>query len=630
MFERPPTPRNRATGRLAALCACALLIAGSPAGASRGESQEIKDPYYGEVLFYFYQQQYFSAITDLLTSQQFQRISHHGDEAELLLGGMYLSYGLHREAGRIFQRLIDAGAPPPIRDRAWFYLAKIRYQRGYLTEAEDAIGRIHDALPGELEEERQLLQAQLLMAREDYRRAAEVLAHMHGRSAWAEYGRYNLGVALIKAGDNAAGMALLEKLGSQHEAGEELKSLKDKANVTLAYIYLRDNAPAPAQTRLERVRLDGLLSNKALLGMGWAYSAQNQYDRSLVPWTELHRRQVIDPAVQESLLALPYALGHLGAYQQSLQEYEAAIGVFSTEMERIDDSIVSIREGKMIDAILRHDPVNEMGWFWRMRQLPDAPESRYLVHLMAGHDFQEALKSYRDMRFLAQNLDHWAETISVYDDMLATRRMAYAKELPVVRREERARDLAALTARRDRYAAELTRIETTDDVMALANDRERQLQARLDKVEVELERLAGHAEVSEARDMYRLLRGLLHWDVASDYRPRLWQAKKDLKQIDGELAQTRERQEALRRAQVDAPKSFEGYGARIVQLRGRIAGLQARVRAMSSAHARYLEDLAVAELTTQKERLAAYLTQARFAVAQMYDEASSAGREVGK
>lgn len=628
MFERPPTSRNRQTARRAALCACALLAAGGTAGASRGESQQVKDPHYGEVLFYFYQQQYFSAITSLLTSQQFQRINHHRDEAELLLGGMYLSYGLHREAGRIFQRLIDAGAPPEIRDRAWFYLAKLRYQRGYLTEAEDALGRVRDALPGELEEERQLLQAQVLMARQDYRDAAVVLGRMHGRSAWAQYGRYNLGVALIKAGDSAGGMALLEEIGRQPAAGEELKSLKDKANVALAYTFLRDNAPAPAQAHLERVRLDGLLSNKALLGMGWAYSAQNQYERSLVPWTELHKRPAIDPAVQESLLALPYALGHLGAYQQSLQQYEEAINAFSNEMERLDDSIASIREGKMIAGILQHDPSNEMGWFWRLQQLPDAPESRYLVHLMAGHDFQEALKSYRDLRFLAQNLDHWANNIGVYDDMLATRRQAYAKQLPVVRQDERARGLAALAARRDRYAAELARIENADDVMALADDKERQLLARLDKVEAELTRFGAREGVSDARDKYRLLRGLLYWDVSSDYRPRLWQAKKELKEIDRELAQTRERQEALRRAQVDAPRSFEGYAARIAQLRGRIAGLQSRVQAMSSAHARYLEDLAVAELTTQKERLAAYLTQARFAVAQMYDEASNAGREV--
>jgi hypothetical protein len=109
--------------------------------------------------------------------------------------------------------------------------------------------------------------------------------------------------------------------------------------------------------------------------------------------------------------------------------------------------------------------------------------------------------------------------------------------------------------------------------------------------------------------------------------PRLWQARKDLKAVDANLAETRARREALMRAQVDAPGAFENFAARIVQLRGRITQLQSRVQAMSSAHGHYLEELAVAELAAQKERLAVYLTQARFAVAQMYDEASNTGRE---
>ena len=628
MNQRPPTPKTRLTTLVAALCACAMLGASAYVDARRSESQQIKDPHYGEVLFYFYQQQYFSAITNLLTAQQFNRINHHRDEAELLLGGMYLSYGLHLQAGEIFQRLIDAGAPPEIRDRAWFYLAKIRYQRGYLAEARDAISRIHDTLPGELEEERQLLQAQLLMESGDYRQAAEILAHMRGQSVWAQYGRYNLGVALIRAGDSSAGTALLEEIGRQPAADEELKSLRDKANVALGYAFLRDAAPARAQARLELVRLDGLLSNKALLGVGWARSAQNQNEQSLVPWTELQKRNVIDSAVQESLLAVPYALGRLGAYQQSLQQYESAIAVYTNEMARIDSSMTAIRSGKMVEAILQHDSTNEMGWFWRMRAVPDAPESRYLIHLMAGHDFQETLKNYRDLRFLAQNLDYWTNNVGVYGDMLATRRLAYAQRLPKVLQDERSRNFAELPARRDRYAAELARIEAADDVMTLANDKEQQLLARFNRVESTLKRLAGQENVSAAQEKYRLLHGLLFWDVVSDYKPRLWQAKKDLMTLDRNLAETRTRREALLRAQVEAPKSFENFSARIVQLRDRITRLQSRVQAMSSAHGHYLEELAIAELAAQKERLAAYLTQARFAVAQMYDEASNAGREV--
>jgi len=615
------------TARLVALCACALLTAGAHAGTSRGQLQEVKDPHYGEVLFYFYQQQYFSAISKLLTAQQFQRIGHHRDEAELLLGGMYLSYGLHREAGAIFERLIDAGAAPEVRDRAWFYLAKIRYQRGYLAEAEDAIARIRETLPGELEEERTLLQAQLLMARQDYRQAADVLGRMHGQSVWAQYGRYNLGVALIRAGERDAGMALLDKLGHTPAAGEELKSLKDKANVALGYAFLRDGFPDHAQARLEQVRLDGLLSNKALLGVGWAQSALNRHEQSLVSWTELQQRNVIDSAVQESLLAVPYALGRLGAYKQSLRQYEDAIAVYTNEMARIDASIGAIRSGKMVDGILNHDATNEMGWFWRMQDVPDAPESRYLILLMAGHDFQEALKNYRDLRFLSQNLDYWTNNIGIYGDMLATRRQAYAQRLPQVLQDQRSINYSELAARRGRYAAELTRIENEDDVMGLANEKERQLSARLRKTEENLKRLATREDMSEARDKYRLLHGLLFWNVSSDFKPRLWQARKELGALDQQLAESQARQDALRRAQADMPKLFEGYAVRIERLRGRITQLQSQLQVRTAEQGHYLEELAVTELAGQKERLASYLTQARFAVAQMYDQAATAGRE---
>ncbi len=622
-----PIHRIRLAGLFLLALACAVPAIAAHGQPRRGESQEIKDPHFGEVLFYFYQRQYFSAITNLMTARHFERLPHHGDEAELLLGGMYLSYGLHSQAGEIFQRLIDAGAPPAIRDRAWFFLAKIRYQRGYPVEAEDAVARILGTLPGELEDERKLLQANLLMARKDYRQAAEVLTRMHGNSVWAVYGRYNLGVALIKAGDNDNGAAFLERVGREPVNDEELRSLRDKANVALGYALLRAGAPARARSHLEQVRLNGLLSNKALLGVGWAQSAQNRHEASLVPWTELQQRNVVDPAVQESLLAVPYAFTRLGAYRQSLEQYEKAMASFTNEMARIDGSITAIRSGKMVDGILRHDPASEMGWFWRMQQLPDAPESRYLVRLMAGHDFQEALKNYRDLRFLAYNLDRWKKNISIYTDMLETRRFGFERRLPQVLNAERSRNFSRLPAERDRLAVELERIERDDDIMALANEKEYRLLQRLKRVEQSLDGAAGYGDMTAARDKHRLLRGLLVWDVSSDYPTRLWEAKKDLKDLERGIAETDARREALARAQREAPRMFEDFEARIARLRNLISQLQTEVLAMSSAHGRYLEELAVAELTAQKERLAIYLTQARFAVAQMYDEASSPGKE---
>ncbi|HYA65969.1 MAG TPA: hypothetical protein VEE84_04735, partial [Burkholderiaceae bacterium] len=153
----------RRTARIAVL-ALAATVAGagvfaSPVAIAADSEHLIKDPHYGDSLFYFYQQRYFTALTTLMVSQYFGRVSHHEDEAEILRGGLYLSYGLHREAAEVFARLIDKGAPAPVRDRAWYYLAKIRYQRGFLEQAQDALGRIKGPLPADLEEDRWLLGA---------------------------------------------------------------------------------------------------------------------------------------------------------------------------------------------------------------------------------------------------------------------------------------------------------------------------------------------------------------------------------------------------------------------------------------------------------------------------------------
>jgi len=605
-----------------------LLAAPAVHGTARStEWREIKDPHFGEVLYNFYQQKYFSAITNLMVAEHFQRVAHHQDEAELLRGGLLLSYGLHLEAGRIFQRLIDAGAPPDVRDRAWFYLAKIRYQRGYLTEAEDALTRIKVGLPGELEEERVVLHAYLLMRQQRYPEAVAILSQVRGQSEWVTYARYNLGVALIKNGQRESGVTLLEEVGRMPAANEEMKSLRDKANVALGYAFLREQTPVQAKSYLQRVRLDGLLSNKALLGVGWADSAQEKYQQSLVPWLELRKRSVIDAAVQESLLAVPYAFGQIGAYKQSLQHYEEAIALYHRETERLTASIQAIRSGELTRNILRQDIGDEMGWFWHLKELPDAPESRYLVHLLASHDFQEAFKNYRDLRYLLHNLEEWSRNTGIYDDMMATRRRAYEERLPRVLESRRTLSLADLQSTREAYAREVARIEAENDATALATEGEQAQFSRLQRVEDQLSRFANRDDLQSARDKFRLLRGLLHWQVATDFKPRLWQAKKSLKELDQALDEAGRRRVALQRARAEAPKGFEGYDAHIKSLRQRLTQLQVRTVLVAREQERYLEDMAVAELELQQQRLATYTTQARFAVAQIYDRAAKQSGE---
>ncbi len=298
----------------------------------------VESPHYGDSLFYFFQGRYFTSVTVLMTSQQFGRMAPHDDEAEILRGGLFLSYGMHREAGEVFAKLIERGAPQPVRDRAWFYLAKIRYQRGLYAESEDALGRIEKRLPGALEEDRALLQANVLMARGKYAEAIKVLDALAKGPNASSYVRYNLGVALVRSGDLTRGTTLLDEVGKLPATTEEYRSLRDKANVALGFASLQEGRGEQARAYLERVRLSGMFSNKALLGFGWASAAQGQMKSALVPWSELATRDPSDAAVLEAQARRALRLADLGANAQALELYQDAIGAFDRESVNLDKS----------------------------------------------------------------------------------------------------------------------------------------------------------------------------------------------------------------------------------------------------------------------------------------------------
>ncbi len=609
----------------------AWLAAGVPgavAGAEAPPLQPIRDPHYGDTLFHFYQDHYFTSITTLMTSQHFNRVAQHADEAELLRGGMLLSYGQHKEAGEIFTALLDKGAAPPVRDRAWFYLAKIRYQRGFLAEAEDAIARVKDQLPAELEEERGLLHANLLMARADFAGATDILKAMTAGRKEANpaspYVRFNLGVALIRAGDTKGGSALLDELGRAPAPDEELRSLRDKANVALGYAALQDDKPETARSYLERVRLTSLHANKALLGFGWAALAMKQPRQALVPWAELGQRDIGDAAVLEARIAVPYAYAEIGAYGQSLTQYNDALAVFEREATNLDQSIAAIRGGKLVDGLLQSNPGDQMGWFWSIKELPEMPHGGHLSQVLAQHEFQEGFKNLRDLRFLAQNLVEWQDKLGVFDDMLANRRKAYAERLPQIRAKAGETGLDAQQKRRDGLASELMRAEEQADGAAFVDAREQDLQQRLARVQAILQSSAASTdpELVGARERAARVAGALTWQLAQAQAARLWEAKKNLRDVDAQLTQARGRDAALAQAQTDEPTRFDAFAKRIAALDPNIKALLPRVVALSSEQQQAVQDIAVAELTRQKERLAGYTLQARFAVAQLYDRAN--------
>lgn len=604
---------------LGALLAIPGLADDAPARDINNEPTVVRDAHFGEVLFYFYQEDYFPAIVRLLAAQQQQQVANHVDEAELLLGGLYLSYGHHLRAAEIFEELLADNVNPEIRDRTWFFLAKIWQQRGYLEQAESALANISDPLTGSMDAERRMLQAQLMIDSGRYDRAVEMLSDWRDKTEWSSYARFNLAVAMVRGGEVDAGAGILDALGQMDPYTEELSSLRDKANLALGYAYLQADRPQLAKPPLQRVRLEGPFSNKALLGVGWADAEAEDYSRAIVPWMELKDRNLLDPAVQESMLAIPYAMAKLDSISQAADYYVNAIEAFYEESSRIDSMIGLLESGAVFDKLLAEDARSTTGWNWTLDELPEGPESRYLFHLLSTNEFQEGLKNYRDLVYLARNLDDWRGSVDVYRNMLDTRELAYRQRLPRVRGNLDAADIDALIARKLDLDARLNNIERDHDIIALASRRESALWEEIATIE---QSRAANADIPEAeavRDKVRLLKGVLQWDLEREFKGRLAGLKREVRETGEALVQTQRARRKVDESMRNEPLLFESFAQRVNGLSPRIDSTSARVRAALQEQRAFLQSIAVGELLAQKRRLGVYTVQARFALAAIYD-----------
>ncbi|HEY2419068.1 MAG TPA: hypothetical protein VGH84_14185 [Steroidobacteraceae bacterium] len=609
------------------LCALLAGVGLTPAQAAHKSdpnklpSIRVQDLHYGEVLFQFYSGQEFQALTELEAFSQWHRMPHHAADADLLAGGLYLELGMHNEAGRRFERLLTDNIPVGVRNRAWFYLAKIWYERGYYERSEQAIGRIQGTLDTQLEAERVHLLVNALMRQQRYDDAIALLRGWHGPADWMAYAGFNLGVALVRAGRLPEADPILTSVGTLNTSSDELLNLRDKANLALGFAYLQADQSAKARAPLERVRLNGPYSSRALLGDGWAHAAQGEYRAALTPWLELRQRNLLDAAVQESFLAVPYAFSKLNANGQAADYYESALSSFASESDNLDSAIANIQQGHMLDDLLGDDKDARYGWFWQLKALPDSAQSRYLYSILADNDFQEGLKNYRDLAFLQGTLRHWDDSMEAFAAMIETRQRAYAERLP---RADALLNSDTQTRLRDARVAvgsQLDAAETGNDVAALGTPTEREQWAHLARLADVLASMPPGSERDAARDKLRLIKGVLYWRLDASFKERAYEQRHSLRELDAALDELQNRWVRVQQARATVPNDTGEYAVRIAALAVRVQAMHKRLEQSSQQQSKYLDELAESELRAQKQRLDAYALQARYALADIYDRA---------
>jgi len=592
---------------------------------------DLRDLYFGEALYQAYQGQYFDALERLdaelaqhhrVDEPQLDSLQYHIRQADFSVGDFELRYRMHLRAGRAIKAVLDADVEQPVKNEAAYRLARIEFQKDQPEDALHALERIQGTVPDTIKDDIEFLRANVYLALGRPADAAEVLRRLQGAESLKGFAAYNLGIALLQSGHGPEGLRQLDKAGQIDTRETATAAIRDKSNMVLGSAMLRSEDYAHAQLAFDRVRLEGPYSNRALLSTGWAELSAHDYQKALVPWGMLIRRDPTDAAVQEARLALPFAYSKLRVYGRAAALYGEALDSFGKELEKVDVSMRSIRGGNFLKALVREEIKQDNVWVVRLRTLPDTPETFYLTELMASNDFQTALQNYLDLEDLHRRLIAWQSGFDAFTDLIRLRRANYEPLLPQVDAHFKELDaqMHLRLEQRDLLEKRLHDILTAPRPALLATADERVALERLQKLETALKHASGpEGAAQQARVQH--IKGVLTWRLYTEYPERLTQAHKDLHELEEDTQILQAQYSGFVRARQAAVHSYAGYDQSIQRLRTRVAEALERVDTLLARQGHVIEAVAIDELNIRRQRLEAYQVQARYAVADSYDRA---------
>jgi len=613
----------------AALTGLLALVSTSASAAEDG----LRDLYFGEALFYANQGEFFEALERLdaelgqyygLDEPTLDTLHFHVGDAEFSVGDFELSYRMHHRAGRAITAVLEGDVDDIVRNEAAYRLARIHFQKNQPDDALLALARIDGRVPPDIADDIEFLRANIYLATGRPEEAAEVLRSLQNSDSLEGFAAYNLGIAMLQGGRENDALEQLDRAGQLGMADEGGLSIRDKSNLVLGTLLLESDRYTDALNSLDRVRLEGPLSNQALLSAGWAAFYAETFERAIVPWSILAERDPTDASVQEAMLSLPYAYSQLNIHGRSAVLYGQALDSFGQELQKLDASIESIREGKFLEALIREEIRQNRDWVILLRSVPETPETYYLTELLATHDFHTSLQNFLDLEDLRAKLQSWQSSFDAFEDMIQIRRQYYEPLLPDIDQQFRELD-SRLRLRQEQHKLLEQRLQsllTAPRPEFLATVEERQLGEQLDRIEQDLE-IDSSQQAAELRKRAARLRGLLIWDVRTAYHERLTEFSQHLGELMSAMDVAAEQYESFVRIRQAALHSYEGYEIPIRRLRTRVREAAERVQLLMARQGRVLELVAINELVKRRDRLENYQDQARYALADSYDRATA-------
>jgi len=538
---------------------CCLLLPSLALSAER-----LRDLKFGTILFDYHQQNYFNSLIGYEVAKARGELQNQRNEARLLQGGMTLSYGLPQQAEAIFLELLEQQVSKPDQNKAWFYLAKLYYQKGETDKAAATLSQVNGEIPDEIVREYNYL-ATLINIKNDHLEVAGNSIDMIAKgSVYEPYLRFNLAASQLAAGnlsDSESNFKRVIRYADSH-SDEEFVVLADRAKQALAHVDINQGDLLAAWQDLQNVRTTGLYSNRALLSYGWTAIKLERYTQAIPALKALDRRSISIAEVQEAKVLLAHLYEQQGAHRTALKQYLLAEKAFAQGVDAIAGARRVIAGQRIPQEFVRNleAMMDETDWYGSEPSLDYNKLTPFLIELMSSNPFHIVIKELRDLYALQDNLSYWRRQANEHQLIIRHRQQGWSSE-----------SLAKFVSRH---------------------------QQRKDQMEIMVSELELHSVALNVEEQQR-------------FEPMLEAVRDDFDQMEKMLKKIKRIEKPYRES--------EEKLAWMAELHNRIDIKLARVNGLIKKLENVMRKVVNAELDKHEERMKYYWAQARLGKARLYD-----------
>ncbi|WP_230707379.1 hypothetical protein [Marinobacter adhaerens] len=618
----------------------------APAQADEPQPERAEDLRYGWVLYEYHQGNAFEALTQLAVAREQGGIDGHGDHPALVEGGLMLSWGMTREASRLFTELLGADGAgstlsTDVRNQAWFYLGKVFYLEGDHDLASENLERVDGDILAEanhdLFREWIYLRARLAMMSSrfgDESELASLRAKLEDTDIWSLYLRYNSAVSALAAGDAVTAeaelqalIAIIEQSTDSAEPEAEREGLLGRARLSLARLYLRDNQFDAALGVLGDMPLNGVFADQALFDYAVAAAGQGRPERALDALDTLSNRDLFLPWRQQVPFARAYVLEQMNRPQQALPAFKQAADHYQARIEELNNIRNRLSEENLMaqldfsrdsDGILTDS-------YGRLRV---QPVDFGMAEVLASETFQQALAElnelYRMQSFVAERQSRF-ESFRV---MLETREQQRQVRIAQTRRALENQQANQWQQLHQEFSEKISEALTEEDAGFFMTSEQKALRDKLDEVEETLASLPDDATTASQRATYQRMRAFFDWWIADDYGVNRWAAQKQLRELNREMDSFQAQRQRVETLMADDARHAE-LARRIAASERELATLGEEIAdALGNARQALLSQVD-SMLVAQQEELNGYLLASRHAQARLADQLFRASQNAG-